>query len=291
MEGTWVQKTAWGIVMYMLDAAMKEGSNYAWDWFSQLFAAPVSIVDDPLVQTLTQVAVGLVLGFLPVAITWMVIKETAARLDGSSTTPPEALIRRTIITGIAVTGTSLAAWFMLTLAELARGIMGAVGVDLNPLKPFFEPAPDWTLVVLVLALLFLVGGIVLVIQRAIVTAELTVLLVIGPLMAAGLIREGGATTWNVWLRELTSLLVTGLIQMLVVLIFVRRFAGGNMAPTVFARLSALAFLWVLWNTPRWARHLVYSVGAGNSVVGSMVGLTRMAVMRQMLKTAAVAAAP
>ncbi|HYF76771.1 MAG TPA: conjugal transfer protein TrbL family protein [Symbiobacteriaceae bacterium] len=296
--GSWVQQTAWNIFTYMLDSAAKDLSNQVWIWFSQLFTVPLTVLDDPTVAAVVNVLTGLVLGFVPVAVAWIVLKETASRLDGTSTTPPEALVRRAMMAGLAITATSLVARYMLTLSSYARELVAGFGVDINVLHALFRPAPDTGLVVIILLLAFLVGGIVLLIQRAVITAETTVLLAIGPIMAAGLLREGGGTTWNIWLRELTSLLVTGLIQMLVTMLFLRKFAGGDSGlgmgplddpaifPDLLHRMAALGYLWVLWNTPRWARQLVYSVGAGGAVVGGAVSMTRLVVMRQIFRSMA-----
>ncbi|HYF90939.1 MAG TPA: conjugal transfer protein TrbL family protein [Symbiobacteriaceae bacterium] len=292
--GTWVQQTSWSIVTYLIQATSEESGNLVWGLFSRLFAVPVSVLDDPTVKPLVQVLVGVVLGFLPVAIAWMALQETAARMDGTATTPPESLIRRGMLAALAVTGTSLVAWFMIELSGHARQLVATLGLEIDPLGPLFTGTPDAGIVLLILMLVFLVGSIALVAQRAVIMAETTVLIAIGPIMAAGLIREGGGTTWNIWLRELTSLLVSGLIQLLVTMLFLAKFthvspgSGGDLLdPRVWAeanqRMGALAYLWVLWNSPRWARHLVYSVGAGGAVVAGAANLTRMVVMRQIFK--------
>ncbi|HYG56614.1 MAG TPA: conjugal transfer protein TrbL family protein [Symbiobacteriaceae bacterium] len=281
--GSWVQQTAWGIVLFILHQLTGEWSNIAWEWFSRLFSSPLAVIDHPLVERLVQVAVGLVLGFLPVVIAATVIKETVARLDGTSNTPPEALIRRALVTGIAVTGTSTAAWFMSTLADHARGILGAAGLDINLLSYLFTPPGTAGLTLVVLSLTFLVGAILVAIQGTVIAAEFTLLLIIGPIMAVGLIREGGTSTWTVWLREVGSLLITKLIQLLVVLVFLRIFTGNGGKPDPLQQLASLAFLYVLWNAPRWSRQLVYRTGTSGALVGAAAGAGRMVVMRQLMR--------
>jgi hypothetical protein len=288
--GSWVQQTAWGIVLYVLKMLAGEWSNQAWDWFSGFFSAPVIVLDDPLVVRLVRIAVGVALGFLPVAVAWMAARESFARLDGAGTIPPELLIRRALTAGVAVTATSTAAWFMTTLAEGARGVLAAVGLDIDLLHQYFTAPEELKLTLIILALAFVIGTVILVVQRYVVAAEFSALLVMGPLMAAGLLRDDGRTAWNIWLREVTSLLATPLIQLLVTLLFVRKFAGAGAAPDILARLASLAYLYVLYNTPRWARQLVYSVGAGDALLGSAANVGRMVVMRQLLQLTAAAAA-
>jgi hypothetical protein len=288
--GSWVQQTVWEIVLYVLKMLAGEWSNQAWDWFSGFFSAPVIVLDDPLVVRLVHVAVGVTLGFLPVAVAWMATRETVARLDGAGTIPPELLIRRAMTAGVAVTATSAAAWFMTTLAEGARSILAAVGLDINLLQQFFAAPDELKVTLILLALVFVIGTVILVLQRYVIAAEFSVLLVMGPLMAAGLLRDDGRTAWNIWLREMTALLATPLIQLLVTLLFVRKFAGGNAPPDIAARLASLAYLWVLYNTPRWARQMVYSVGTGDALVSSAANVGRMLVMRQLMQLTAAAAA-
>ena len=283
MEGSWVQKTAYDIVMHVIRQLTGDLSNQAWNWFSEFFSSPVAMLDHPLVQRLTQIAIGLGLGFLPVAVAWIVLRETLARLDGSSTTPPESVIRRAMITGCAVTATSTVAGFLGTLAELGRELLQAFGLDLNLIEIFFKMPLEPGVVALVITLMFAIGTVILCLQRIVIAAEFTILLVIGPLMALGLIREQGSTTWNIWLRELLSLLVTPVLQMLVLLIFVRNWANAAGFAEVGARFASLGFLWVLWNTPRWARQMIYQAGAGGAVIGGAANVGRLVVMRQLIR--------
>ena len=285
--GSWVQKTAWGIVVYVFQSLTGEASNVIWQWFSRLFSAPVAVLSDPLVLRLTQIIVGLVLGLLPVLIGGTILKEMLHRMDGTSVTPPESLVRRGLVTGVAVTATSLVAWYMTTLAELARGVLAGVGLDINLLQQFIMSPTDLKITIQLLNLLFIIGAVVVTVQRLVVAAEFTVMIVIGPVMAAGLMREGGNSSWNIWLRELTSLLITPVLQLLVTLLFVRKWAGSGTPPDVGDRLVALALLWVLWNTPRWARQMVYSSGAG-SMVGAAANAGRMVIVQQLIKAAAAA---
>lgn len=282
MPGSWVEQKAFGIVLYIFAQLAGDWSNQAWEWFAKFFAAPVAVLDDPLVQRLVQVAVGLVLGFLPVAIAWLVLRETLARMDGASTTSPATLVRRALITGVAVTGTSLLAWFMVTLANHARDMLVAVGLDLTPMQRFFDAPLTTGSIILGLQLMFLVAAIILSLQRWVIAAEFTVLMVMGPVMAAGLINEGGQSTFSIWLREVISLLITPLIQMMVLLIFLRKWGEPGLLG-VEDRLASLAFLWVLWNTPRWARQMVYSAGAGSAVVGTAANVGRLMIMRQLIR--------
>lgn len=284
--GSWLQQTTWGLVNYVLKMITGEWSNIAWSWFSKLFASPLAVLADPVVEKLTQVTIAAALGFLPVLVAWRALSETLARMDGTSNMPPEALVRRTMVTGIAVTGTSAAAWFLGTLADLGREVLAAVGLDINLMEEFFQMPLSAPSSVVIITLVFAVGALILTLQRAVITAEFTVLVCVGPLLAVGLMREGGSSTWQVWLREVISLLVTPLIQMLVLLLFIRNYASASGPLEIGDRLASLAFLWVLWNTPRWARQMIYQVGAGGMVVNTAMEAGRMAVMRKMLAAAA-----
>lgn len=283
--GSWVQDTAYGIVMFVLEQITSQWANQAWVWFSTFFAPPLAVLTDPAVQLLMQVAVAAALGFLPVVVAWTALSGTLARMDGASSMAPETIVRRTIVTGMAVTGTSLAAWFIGTLADHAREVLGAIGLDIDLIKDFFLFPMGAPTTVVMITLVFIVGGIILSIQRVVITAEFTVLICVGPLLALGLMRERGSSTWEIWLREVTSLLITPIIQMLVLLLFLRKYGGGGPLE-MMDRVASLGFLWVLWNTPRWARQMIYQVGAGGMVVNAAMEASRFAVMRKMMAAAA-----
>ncbi|MFZ5823400.1 MAG: conjugal transfer protein TrbL family protein [Bacillota bacterium] len=280
----WVKDAAYGILTFIVERFTIQWADQAWIWFSNLFAPPLAVLHDPVVVTLTQVAVAAAMGFLPAAVAWTAAREMIARMDGAATMAPETVVRRAIITGVAVTGTSLVAWFIGTLADHARNLLAAVGLDINPFEAFFFVPGGAPTTSVMLTLVFLVGAITLSIQRVVIAAEFTVLICVGPLMAAGLMREGSGTTWAVWVREVVSLVLTPIIQMLVLLLFIRKYGGAG-PMDMMARAASLGFLWVLWNTPRWARQMVYQVGAGGAVVNAVGNMGRMAAMRYMARAA------
>jgi len=282
--GSWVQNTAYAIVTFILEQITVQWSNQAWEWFSYFFAPPLAVIQDPTVETLTQVCVAAALGVLPVIIGWYALRESIQRIDGAATLAPETIVRRAIMTGTAVTGTSLAAWFIGTLADNAREVLAAVGLDINLLQDFFFFPVGSPATLLVTSLVFLIGAIILTIQRVVIMCEFTVLLIVGPLMGLGLMREGGSSTWAMWLREVVSLVITPIIQMLVLLLFLRKFGGAGPLD-MFDRAASLGFLWVLYNTPRWARQMVYQVGTGGAAVNMVVQAGRAAAMKQMLMSA------
>jgi len=283
MDGTWVQQTAYGVFVFVVRRLTFEWSDLAWDRFSHFFSAPVAVLTDPLVAQFSQISIGISLGVLPVAITWISLKEMLLRMDGASTMPPEALIRRAMLAGMAVTGTATAAWFMVESAELIRGVIAGAGLEIDLLKQFFAMPLEPISTVLFLSLVFLIGSLILTFQRIVIAAEFTLLLILGPLMGVGLLKEGGSTAWTLWLKEMTSLLLTPLIQMLVLQIFIRQWVGDNPLVEVSDRLAAIGFLYLLYHSPRWARKVVYEAGLGGAVAGSSGSVTRAVVMRQIVR--------
>lgn len=281
--GTWVQQTAYSVLTFILLQVTGEWSNLLWDWFSRAFSAPVAVIDDPLVKQFSAVTIGIALGLLPVVLAWIAFREMLQRLDGTGTVPPEALVRRALIAGAAVTGTATVAWWLVTLADHARSVLTALGMEVNLFKAFFRLPVDPAFTMALLTLGFLIGVLLIVAQRLVVAAEFTVLLMLGPIMAVGLVREGGNTTWTAWMREITSLLLTPLVQLLLLVIFARRWAAAPGLLDVGDRIAALAFLYLLWNTPRWARQLVYSVGTAGAVAGAGANVARFMVMQQIAR--------
>lgn len=280
--GSWVQETVWGIFKFVLAQATGDLSSEIWKLFSSFFVFPVAVTSAPIVQRLIRFAVVISLAYLPAALGVQVLKQIFDRMDGSARSAPEELIRRVIMTGVAITGTSTVAWFMLVLADLVRQGLAGIELRVNLLAVFFGDPKSFTLVMLFLQILFVVGAIVLIVQRAVLTAEFTILLITGPIMAAGLIRENGQGLWGVWIRELTSVMVTPLIQFLTTILFIYVFLDVDGALTIWQQAGGLAYLYVLFNTPRWARQLVYQTGSGSAIVGGTANAARMVVLRKLI---------
>lgn len=280
--GSWVQETVWGIFKFVLAQATGDLSSEIWKLFSSFFVFPVAVTGAPIVQRLIRFSVVISLAYLPAALGVQVLKQIFDRMDGSARSAPEELIRRVIVTGVAITGTSTVAWFMLVLADLVRQALASIELRVNLLAMFFGDPQGFTLVMLFLQILFVVGAIVLIVQRAVLTAEFTILLITGPIMAAGLIRENGQGLWGVWIRELTSVLVTPLIQFLTTILFIYVFLDVDGALSIWQQAGGLAYLYVLFNTPRWARQLVYQTGSGSAIVGGTANAARMVVLRKLI---------
>jgi hypothetical protein len=280
--GSWVQETVWGIFKFVLSQATGDLSAEIWTIFSSFFAFPVAVTESSIVQRLVRLAVVVSLAYLPAALGVQVLKQIFDRMDGSARSAPEELVRRVILTGVAVTGTSTVAWFMIVLADLVRQALAGIDLPVNLLAMFFGNPGGFTLVMLFLSILFVAGAIVLVVQRAVLTAELTILLITGPIMAAGLIRENGQGLWGVWVREMTSVLVTPLIQFLTTILFIHVFLDTGGQLTIWQQAGGLAYLYVLFNTPRWARQLVYQTGTGSALVGGTANAARMMVLRKLI---------
>lgn len=270
-------------LVYVANGVLHDWGNAVWSWFANLFTVPLAILTDPALAKVLHVTLGMSLGILPVAIGLQVLRHHLDHLDGSSTTPPEVLMKRCLLAGLGVTGTNLIAWAGLTYANLLVDALRALGVDLNLLRTFFlnPGAPGFG--VLLLMLILLVGAALSGLQRMVMDAELTVLLVLGPLAGVSLIRGDGGL-WASWLRELASLLLTPVVQLLVTWFFVRTFAlAGPFSPS--AALPALAFLWVLVRTPGWVRSMIYSAGIRGAAGGAAGAAGRFLFMRQLIRTA------
>jgi len=288
MAGTWVQETSYGVVTYILRELAGEWSNQVWQWFSKVFDPPVAVLADPLVERLVRLSVAVALGAMPLLIGAVVIRETFARLDGTSIVAPEAIVRRAIHAGMAVTGTSLVAWFMVSLAVYAREALAGIGLDIDLLKQFFDSPLEPAATTIILAIAFALGAVMLIIQRTVIAAELTLLLAIGPLMAATLARDERSAQWKTWLQELSSLLITPLVQMIVLQIFLRHWAQNSGQLQIGDRLASLAFLYLLYTVPRWARQMVYSVDMGNHLGNASVAAYRLLVFKRLIQGAIMA---
>lgn len=255
-----------------------------WDAFSTLFSSPIAVLRDPWIEMLIKLAVSIAIGCLPVLITYQAVRRMLDTLDGTSVTPPEVLIRRSLGAGVAVTGVALYGWFAGTLADKLRDVLGALPFDVSFLETFFLSSdPTSGLAGYLLLLVFLGCAGLVVIQRAILAAEFSVLMIIGAILALQKISSDNPQAWQVWKREVIALCITPVLQLLLLYLVAMRL--GVRKPTELVKwLEGLAMLYLLWNMPRWARQFTYSTGVGHAVAGAAAGASRLAVIRLLLKS-------
>jgi hypothetical protein len=280
----WVEEKINSVLQFILADMAGTYSDELWRAFAGLFGSPLPILHDPTVSSLRAIAVSIALGALPAVIAWVALKQTLETMDGSSVTPPAVLIRRCLTAGVTVTAISLVAWYGGTFADYLRDVLGAYGLGISFLELLFKVFHgDLTLILLTLVFLLGVGAVIL--QRAVLGMEFTLLLIIGAFLGLTRVTDDNPLPWQVWKREMFAICLTPLLQLLILLLFARRLAGVDAAS--FGRwLDSFALLYLLWHMPRWTRQFTYFTGIGGTVGGLGLEVGRIALMRHLIRSAA-----
>lgn len=282
----WLGSLVLDALKYVLVDLDKAYSNQLWQAFSQLFSSPVAVLDDPWVQWFSRLSANIALSALPVLIAYHAVRRTVESLDGTEVMPAGVLVRRSVTAGAVLTGVTLYGWFSGTIADYLTQLLGAVPLNMEIIHAFFGlDEHTSTLAALSIAGVFLIGSALVVIQRAILNAEFMVLMIIGAFQALTLVGEDRPVSWQLWKREVVAICITPVLQLLLIFFFTIGLAGLD--PSSFSRwLQAFALLYLLWNTPRWARQFTYAAGGsggiGGSAAGVVTGATRLVVMRRIL---------
>lgn len=268
----------------MLNDVRGQVATNVWGAFSTLFSSPIAVFQDPWIQFLVQLAVSVALGCLPVVITYQAVRRLLDSVDGAEMLPAGVLVRRSLSAGVAVTGVALYGWFAGTLADYFRELLGSMPLQISHLEIFFlSRDPTTGFVGLVMILTFLIGAALVVIQRIILAAEFTALMIVGAFLALQKVSEDRPAGWQLWKREVTAICVTPVMQLLLVFLFVLRLAQATTGG--FTQwLEAFGMLYLVWHVPRWARQFTYSAGVGSGIASVAAGAGRLAVMQMMIRT-------
>ena len=279
----WLGQRVLEAMKFIADDLARSYADDLWTSFSTLFSSPVAVLQDPWIEFFIKLAVTIAMGCLPVLITYQAVRRMLESMDGSSTIPPEVLVRRSLVAGVAVTGVALYGWFAGTVADHLRELLGALPLQISFLEIFFlGNDPTSGLAGLLLLLIFLVSAALVVVQRAILSAEFSMLMIIGAFLALQKLSDDNPQAWQLWKREVVAICITPVLQLLLIFLVALRLGAGH-ASELGKWLEGFAMLYLLWNMPRWARQFTYSTGMGHAVAGAAAGATRMAVISMMLK--------
>lgn len=281
---SWLGQRILDALIFITEDLKGAYASTLWTLFSKLFTSPIAVLEDQWIQFLIKMAMTIALGCLPVLIAYQAVRRVLESVDGQAFTPPEVLVRRSMQAGAALTGVALYGWFAGTLANLARDVLGALPLQVSFLETFFLGTDQTSgLAGVLMALVFLSCAGVVLIQRAILAAEFTILMIVGAFLALQKVGDDNPQGWQLWKREVTAICLTPVLQLLTVYLFAIRMKGAGTSLTLTQWLEAFAMLYLLWNTPRWARQFTYSTGVGHTVAGAGAGAVRLVAIRAMMK--------
>lgn len=278
----YIKQAALAAVSWVFKGLTQEWGNALWDWFSKLFMSPTAVINDPDVLRLNGILAALSTTLMVAMIVAMSLRYQMERAVGDSQVAPEVLVKRCMLAGLAVSGAPTIAWAGGYMADEMVIALGGLGIDFNLLKTYFvlPGSPGFGLIIL--SLIFLAGAACLLVQRFIMDAEFTLLMAVGPLMGVSLLRNEQDGAWQSWLREVASILLTPVLQLLVSWFFIKKFASASATDPKNFFLS-FGYLFVMFRMPRWARSWMYSAGGGDALVAGGQAVGRMVSMRTMLR--------
>jgi hypothetical protein len=280
--GSYIDNAVLKAITWVVKGITSEWGKALWEWFSKLFLAPTAVINDPDVLKINLLLVAVAISVMPVMIVGAVLRYKLDLMAGENTTPPETLVKRCLLAGMAIMGTPTIAWAGGYMADSMVEAIGKLSVDLNLLETFFVIPGSPGLGILLLGLIFLVGGAILMVQRFFMVGEFTLLMAAGPIMGISLLRNEHQGAFQTWLREVGSILLTPVLQLLITWFFVRTFAkAGPLNSADF--FKSFAYLFLLYRMPRWARTWMYSAGGGDAMVAGAHAVARHVVMMQMFK--------
>ncbi|NFL43540.1 hypothetical protein FDB61_17895 [Clostridium botulinum] len=132
------------------------------------------------------------------------------------------------------------------------------------------------LFLIIIAILFLIVAI----QAAIRGAELTLMTVIGPIMAINL-TANNRSIWSAWFKQLVIVCTSQALQILMLdgtlsLLTNKSISGGGV-------IVLIGWLWTTIKTPKYVQQIAYSTGFTGAVGGTVKQAGSMALMRAMMK--------
>lgn len=279
---SWVDAAVTGAVTAVFRGLQQDWGNALWTAFSKLFLTPTAVINDPNVLRINALLVALSVTVMPIMTVAAVLRYKLDLATGTNTVPPETLVKRCVLAGLAVMGAPTIAWAGGYLADAMIEAIGNFGIDMNLIQTFFLLPSSPGLSIVLLSLIFLVGAAILMIQKFYLIGEFTLLLAMGPVMGISLLRNEQQGAFQNWLREVFSILLTPVLQLLITWFFITKFASAsNINPLDF--FLSFAYLLLLFKIPRWARTWMYSGGGGDALMAGGQAVSRMVVIRSMMK--------
>lgn len=275
-----------GISYFVQDALLTPLQQFLFSLLSNIAAQGLTIAQLPFVVQVTQSMEAVAATLLITRVAWEGLSRyllwNEGTADGTGGELVKGVLRTAFFMGL---GSLLAIWVFRFGLDLA-GVVGAA-----PLASATHLTSSWvqdvvqapnvavgTVLFLLLFILAVVGGLLVVtIQTAIRAAELTFLVVAGPLMALGQLYPDGGV-WNSWWRQLVTLSVAQAWQFfgLKAMVSVSQVVldgspaaslSNNLIDQVFvAVLMSLAFIIVTVRGPHLIKEWAAHTGIGGGIM-------------------------
>jgi hypothetical protein len=249
---------------------------------------PTGLLNHPLMQALLGFTRTLSGWWFPVIIAWQGVRIVTRTREGAQEVDIMQLVRRWCLAAFVCYGNYALIVYTMRIGNsiIDSFVKGSTSLNMNLLVPLMVPGVSFAEILL--TLVFIIGWIVLAVQRARLQFFFIIHMAIAPFAGISIAHQEAAEFWNTWLREMTSLLLTYVVQTILIWMFINLLGEG----INFATLTlAIGCIWAMFDSPGRLREWTYNSGAGAAVLGGGATAGRMAVSYIMLRNLRAAAMP
>lgn len=230
-------------------------------------------------ETFVRDLAWLIMPLILLAGAWRVMQ---GRHDGDGVETMAEWLRRAFIAALGVAMVHTITGWALSGANTLIAAFLSAGTGIDGLNILFGLSANPSIVTIFLVLGLAVAFVVLVLQRAAMTAELVVHTAVGPLAAATLGWNTDSPVFNTWLREILSIAITYVLQTMLIWFLLRKIGYWGSA-TDGGRLVILGLFGVMLKGPQVIRQYVYSTGVGGTLLNGAAQAGRMATTAMLLR--------
>lgn len=280
---TWIQTAVVNAILHALDKIIGDIGDGVLQLLSGLLYTPMGLLDDLALLEMIKFARTLAWLLLPVLAIRQAITIAASRAEGNASESFESFFRRAALCAAAVAGTTTLVTVAMQFADsLIQSFLNA-GTGITMLDVLFEGQLTnfWAVF---LAAGLLVAFIVLLINRAILVAQLAAQMWLGPLLALSIVWGNDSAPWNTWVRETVSIILTFVWQTACLWWLLSRL-GGWSSDTFDGKLLIIGIIVLMVKGSETIRKYVYSAGGGSAVLAGGAAAGRLAITVAMMKAA------
>lgn len=270
-------------VNYFFSSFFNDLINFFGETLANVMGTATNVLDLPLVKNATHYAQALAFTLLVIKAMSEAYQTYILYQNGDPDADPSGLLIRT---AQAVAIISTLPFIVQQVFEFGSKVshdVAGLGVGETGIADFAymvsaiaaSSGAVIPLFLIVIAILFLVVAI----QAAIRGAELTLMSVLGPIMALNL-TANNRSIWSAWFKQLVIICTAQALQILMLngtlsLLTNQSVSGGGL-------LVVIGWLWVTIKTPKFVQQFAYSTGFTGAVGGTVKQAGSMALMRAMM---------
>lgn len=281
------------IVSFFVDL-LQGAVNWFGGQLANVMQSSLDVVNLPIVQSGIAYTQALALALITVKAITEGIQTYLFYQSGDPDADPTGLLVR-VAQSIAVIGSL--PWIIQETfkfgGKVARDVANLKGVSSNinnlefifrqlGLGPILEdnPTTELAIVLIILGISMLVLFVIITIQAYIRGAELSLLAVMGPILALN-ITSNNRNLWSSYFKQVVIVAFTQGLQIFMVQAFLTVVASGSVNKEGILLIS-IAWLWMCIKTPQYVKQFAHSTGFSGAMGGSAKQAGSMYLMRKMM---------